>query len=81
MGMSNDNGLRLPLGLENEQHTQEESGEPHTSFHGDTEKLISVFKDDDVLLGRGKSNATHIGNVRFQGKLGNPQSISQYGLF
>jgi hypothetical protein len=68
MGMSNENELRLPLGSDNEQHLRDGSGEILASFQGDAEAFITIFKEDDVLLGRGKSNATHIGNIRFQGK-------------
>lgn len=74
MGMSNENELRIPLESDNAQLSQEESAELHSSFHSETQSFIIDYKDDDVLLGRGKSNATHIGNIRFQGTLCEPEA-------
>jgi hypothetical protein len=61
MGMSNEQGQQFQTG--------EISGEP-TGMHLQSNALtfVTEIKEHDVLLGRGKSNATHIGNVLFQGK-------------
>jgi hypothetical protein len=40
-------------------------GEREKTWFG---SVVHEVHDDDVLLGRGKSNMKHVGNLKFQGK-------------
>ena len=69
----------LPLGLSNDIHMNTKS-QDYTAGQQRAEGVLRLrrgelstvavtdIKEHDVLLGRGKSNANHIGNVLFQGK-------------
>jgi hypothetical protein len=68
MGMSNENNFGKPIGSEVHQDRDEHSDDAQSYDQNDPSVCVKEFTDGDVLLGRGKSNATHVGNVRFQGK-------------
>ena len=47
----------------------EQANEPIHLRHGAVSTVaVTDIKEHDILLGRGKSNANHIGNVLFQGE-------------
>jgi hypothetical protein len=66
MDMSND--LRMDFEDHNSKAGQQtvESVQPRQSEVSTV--AVTDIKEHDILLGRGKSNANHIGNVLFQGK-------------
>ena len=48
---------------------QQKEVEPIQLQRGEATATVTDIKEHDILLGRGKSNANHIGNVLFQGKV------------
>jgi hypothetical protein len=67
MGMSNEINYGRPIGQEQQHLVCEVDGDP-MHLQSSILEFVTDIKEHDVLLGRGKSNATHIGNVLFQGK-------------